>query len=190
MADCLRRGPLRAWNQGREATRVRLRCDHFFGRRRRAAATIAPAAAITSSVRRVSPPKMTSATPVSTTAASAFGPGCKCRRAAGCRGGSLVSMSFTSTNTGSNRVLFTGSHLVGRAASRQAVHADRDAADHGEPAVKGALGTEAATSRPSGHRWREHLMSPIRDSRSRADVSRSDPVPCKVGRRVLPERGC
>jgi hypothetical protein len=94
--------------RGREATRVRLRCDHFFGRHRRAAATIPPAAAITSSVHRVSPPKMTSATPLSTKAASAFGPGPrKCRRAAGCRGGLLVSMSFTSTNTDSNCVWFT-----------------------------------------------------------------------------------
>ena len=56
----------------------------------------------------VSRPKMTSATPLSTKAASAFRPGPReCRRAAGCRGGSLVSMSSTSTNTGSNCVLFT-----------------------------------------------------------------------------------
>ena len=100
-------GPAAA-RPGGEATRVRLRCGHFFGRNRRAAATIAPAAAITSSVRRVSPPKMTSATPLSATAASAFRPGPRsCRRAAGCRGGCLVSMSFTSTNTGSNCVSFT-----------------------------------------------------------------------------------
>ena len=72
---------------------MRVRCDHFFGRYRRAAATMAPAAAITTSVRRVSPPKMTNATPLSTTAASAFRPGPrKCRREAGCRGGSLVSI--------------------------------------------------------------------------------------------------
>ena len=96
---------------GREATRVRLRCDHFFGRYRRAAATIAPATASTSSVFRASPPKMTSATPLSTTTASAFRPGPrKCRRVAGCRGGSLVSMLFTSTNTGSNCVWFTPYH--------------------------------------------------------------------------------
>ena len=72
---------------GGEATRVRVQCRHFFGRYRRAAATMAPAAAITSSVRRVSPPKMTSATPLSTTEASAFRPAPrKCRRAAGCPG--------------------------------------------------------------------------------------------------------
>jgi hypothetical protein len=48
------------------------------------------------------------ATPLSTTAASAFRPGPrKCPRAAGCRGGSLDSMSFTSTNTNSNCVLLT-----------------------------------------------------------------------------------
>jgi hypothetical protein len=100
-------GPAAA-RPGRKTTGVRLRCDHFFGRYRRAAAAIAPAAAITSSARRVSPPKMTSATPLSTTAASAFRPGPrKCRRTAGCRDGCLVSTSFTSTNTGSNCVWFT-----------------------------------------------------------------------------------
>jgi hypothetical protein len=56
----------------------------------------------------VSRPKMTSATPLSTKAASAFRPGPrKCRHTAGRRGGSLVSMSFTSTNTNSNCALFT-----------------------------------------------------------------------------------
>jgi hypothetical protein len=87
---------------------MRSRCDHFFGRYRRVAAAIATTAAITSSVHRVSRPKMTSATPLSTRAASAFRPGPrKCRRAAGFRGGSPVPMSFTSTNTDSNYVLFT-----------------------------------------------------------------------------------
>src|SRR5690348_12004678 len=28
-------------------------------------------------------------------------------------------------------------------------------------------------NRPSGHRWREHLMSPIRDSRTRAGIGRA-----------------
>src|SRR5580693_3344958 len=99
--------------KGREATCVRLRCDHLFGRCRRAATAIATAATITSSVDRVSRPKMTRATPLSTRAASAFRPGPrKCRRTAVCRGGSLVSMSFTSTNTDSNYLSFT--LLVGR----------------------------------------------------------------------------
>ena len=102
---------------GREGTCVRLRCGHFFGRCRRAAAAIAAAAAINSSVDRVSRPKMTSATPLSTRAASAFRPGPrKCRRTAGCLGGSLVPMSFTSTNTNSNSVLFI--LLAGRRGAR------------------------------------------------------------------------
>jgi hypothetical protein len=103
--------------KGREATCVRLRCDHFFCRCRRAAAAIAAAATITSSVHRVSRPKMTRATPLSTRAATAFRPGPrKCRRTAGCRGGSLVLMSFTSTNTASNCLSFT--LLVGRRGAR------------------------------------------------------------------------
>jgi hypothetical protein len=43
--------------------------------------------------------------------------------------------------------------------------------------------------RPASPRWREHLMSPIRDSRTRAGISRSDPAPCKAGV-CFRRRGC
>jgi pimeloyl-ACP methyl ester carboxylesterase len=82
-------------------------------------------------------------------------------------------------------------HLPGTVASRQACprRSRRRRQAMGEPAVKGALRTEAPASRSSRHRWREHLMSTIRDSRTRADLSQSDPAPCKAGV-CFRRRGC
>ena len=53
--------------------------------------------------------------------------------------------------------------------------------------MKGALRTEATTSGPSSHRWREHLMSPIRDSRTGGWHIPVRPS-ATPSRRVLPEK--